>query len=68
VTQFSRLGIFRREISLVERGADLSVCAKLPRHYDEPEEVAECTRLQYATMFPGSENAQFTAAERDVSQ
>jgi ankyrin repeat protein len=38
---------------LVERGADLSVRAKLPGHYERPGEIVECTPLEYALLFPG---------------
>jgi len=41
---------------LVERGADLSARAKLPGHYERPEEVVECTPLGYAKLFPGEVN------------
>jgi hypothetical protein len=40
----------------VDRGADLSVRAKLPGHYERPGEVVECTPLAYAKLFPGTEN------------
>jgi hypothetical protein len=40
---------------LLKRGADLSVRAKLPGHYERPEEWVECTPLEYAALFPGSE-------------
>ena len=36
---------------LVERGADLSIRAKLPGHYERPREVVECTPLGYALRF-----------------
>jgi hypothetical protein len=36
---------------LVERGADLGVRAKLPGHYERPDEVVECTPLGYALRF-----------------
>ena len=36
---------------LVERGADLSVRAKLPGHYEQPDEVIDCTPLGYAMRF-----------------
>ena len=42
---------------LVQKGADLGVRAKLPGHYERPDEVVECTALGYARMFPGNENA-----------
>jgi ankyrin repeat protein len=41
---------------LVERGADLSIRAKLPGHYERPGEFVECTPLEYATLFPGDES------------
>jgi len=52
---------------LVERGADLTVRAKLPGHYEAPGEVVECTPLDYALLFPGDQGP--TAAylgSRDV--
>ena len=42
---------------LVEAGADLSMRARLPGHYERPEEFVECTALGYARRFPGNENA-----------
>ncbi len=42
---------------LVERGADLTVRAKLPGHYEAPGEVVECTPLDYALLFPGDQGA-----------
>ena len=38
---------------LVQRGTDLSIRAKLPGHYERPDEVVECTPLGYALLFPG---------------
>jgi ankyrin repeat protein len=40
---------------VLKRGADLSVRAKVPGHYERPEEWVECTRVEYAALFPGSE-------------
>lgn len=40
---------------LVESGADLSVRARLPGHYEQPDEFVECTALGYALRFPGSD-------------
>jgi ankyrin repeat protein len=40
---------------LVERGADLSVRAKLPGDYERPDDVVEGTALEYARMFPGGQ-------------
>jgi ankyrin repeat protein len=42
---------------LVESGAELDVRARLPGHYERPEEFVECTPLGYARLFPGNENA-----------
>jgi ankyrin repeat protein len=39
---------------LVDRGADLSVQAKLPGHYEKPGETVDCTPLGYALLFPGN--------------
>jgi ankyrin repeat protein len=41
---------------LVEREADLSLRAKLPGHYERPDEFVECTPLGYALLFPGDEH------------
>ena len=38
---------------LVASGANLAVRAKLPGHYEKPEEYVECTALTYAANFPG---------------
>jgi len=50
VTQFRDDGLPMAQL-LVEHGADLSVRAKLPGHYDRPDEVVECTPLGYALRF-----------------
>lgn len=55
VTQFFDGGLPMTQF-LVERGADLSVRAKLPGHYERPGEVVECTPLGYAIRFPGNEH------------
>jgi ankyrin repeat protein len=52
VTQFGDWGLPVAEL-LVERGADLTVRAKLPGHLKSPDEVLECTPLGYAVLFPG---------------
>jgi len=52
VTQFNDWGLPVARL-LVERGADLSVRAKLPGHYEQPGEIVECTPLGYARLFPG---------------
>jgi ankyrin repeat protein len=38
---------------LLERGADLTVRVKLPGHYERPDEVVDCTPLEYSMLFPG---------------
>jgi ankyrin repeat protein len=45
---------------LIERGADLSVRARLPGHYERPGEVVECTPLGYALLFPGKDSKTVT--------
>jgi len=55
VTQFHDWGLPVAQL-LVDRGADLSVRAKLPGHYERLDEFIECTALGYATRFPGEEN------------
>jgi ankyrin repeat protein len=52
VTQFGDYGLQVAQL-LMERGADLSVRAKLPGHYERPDELVECTPLGYALLFPG---------------
>jgi ankyrin repeat protein len=52
VTQFYDYGSAVVQL-LVESGADLSVRAKLPGHYERTDEVVECTPLGYALLFPG---------------
>ena len=42
---------------LVESGADVGVRARLPGHYERPDEFVDCTPLGYARLFPGNENA-----------
>jgi len=41
---------------LVQKGADLHLRAKLPGHYERPDEFVECTPLAYARLFPGNES------------
>ena len=41
---------------LISAGADLHVRCRLPGHYERPEEIFEGTVLEYARLFPGSEN------------
>jgi len=40
---------------LVDRGADLTIRAKLPGAYEEPGATVECTPLGYAILFPGDQ-------------
>lgn len=55
VTQFDDWGLAAAEL-LIQRGADLSLRAKLPGHYERPDESVECTPLGYALQFPGGTN------------
>ena len=59
VTQFFDWGLPVAQL-LVERGADLSVRAKLAGHYERPGEIVECTPLGYSKLFPGGENKAVT--------
>jgi ankyrin repeat protein len=52
VTQFDDGGLPIAQL-LVERGANLTVCVKLPGSYERPGEVVECTPLGYALLFGG---------------
>ena len=54
VTQFDDRGLPITQL-LLDRGADLSLRAMLPGHYERPDEVVNCTPLEYARLFPGSE-------------
>lgn len=53
VTQFYDWGLPVAQL-LLDRGADLSTRAKLPGHYQQPNETVECTPLGYATLFPAT--------------
>ena len=50
VTQADDAGVAVARL-LIDRGADLSVRAKLPGHYDRPGEIVDCTPLGYAQRF-----------------
>ncbi len=50
VTQFDDGGLPVTQL-LLERGADLTVRAKVPGHYERPGEIVECTALEYALLF-----------------
>lgn len=52
VTQFDDVGLPVTQL-LMERGADLSIRAKLPGGYERPGEIVECTALGYARLFGG---------------
>jgi ankyrin repeat protein len=54
-TQFRDAGLPIVEL-LLENGADLSIRARLPGHYERPEEIIECTPLEYASLFPGGQS------------
>jgi ankyrin repeat protein len=56
VTQFNDDGLPMARL-LVEHGADLSVRARLPGHYERPDEIVECTPLGYARRFPDDDSA-----------
>ena len=37
---------------LMERGADLSIRARVPGHYERPDEVLDVSAAEYAQLFP----------------
>ena len=37
---------------LMERGADLSIRARVPGHYERPDEVLDVSAAEYAKFFP----------------
>src|SRR6266436_5651958 len=53
VTQFDDFGLPVTQF-LLERGADLTVRAKLPGDYERPGEIVECAALGYALLFGGA--------------
>ena len=57
VTQFGDRGLPMTQL-LVDRGADLGVRARLPGHYERPDEVVECTTLGYAQRFRQESHAE----------
>jgi ankyrin repeat protein len=61
VTQFDDYGLAMTEL-LLEHGADLTLRARLPGHYERPEEIVDCTPLEYAVLFPGGEASGDNAA------
>jgi ankyrin repeat protein len=54
VTQFDDGGLPMTQL-LVERGADLTVDAKLPGDFERPGEIVERTPLGYALLFGGDD-------------
>ena len=50
---------------LVDRGADLSIRAKLPGDYERPGEIVECTALGYALLFGGDSQRRTVALLRE---
>jgi ankyrin repeat protein len=64
VTQFDDDGLPVTQL-LVERGADLTVRVKLPGHYERPNEIVECTPLEYAVLFGGDSQRRTVALLRD---
>jgi Ankyrin repeats (many copies) len=54
VSQFYDYG-FEMTKFLVAGGANLAIRAKVPGHYERPDEFVECTAMGYARMFPGGE-------------
>jgi ankyrin repeat protein len=54
VSQFEDYGLQVTGL-LLAAGADLSVQATLPGHYERPGEMVACTALGYALRFPGDE-------------
>jgi ankyrin repeat protein len=54
VTQSHDRGLAMTSL-LLDSGADLSIRAKVPGHYEQLDEIVDCTPLGYALLFPGSE-------------
>ena len=54
VTQYEDFGL---EVTrwLIDRGADLTVRARVAGHYERADEFVECTPLGFALRFPGDE-------------
>jgi ankyrin repeat protein len=64
VTQFDDGGLPVTQL-LVERGADLTLRAKLPGDYERPGEIVECTPLGYALLFGGAAERRTVALLRE---
>jgi ankyrin repeat protein len=41
---------------LAASGANLGIRARLPGHYEKPDEYVQCTAMGYARLFPGGES------------
>jgi len=54
VTQSEDHGLAMTQL-LLDAGADLSVRAKIPGHYESQTDFIDCTPLGYALRFPGAE-------------
>ncbi len=63
-TQFDDVGLPVTQL-LVERGADLTLRAKLPGDYERPGEIVECTALGYALLFGGASERRTVTLLRD---
>jgi ankyrin repeat protein len=37
---------------LIDRGADLSICARVPGHYERPGEILDVSAVEYGALFP----------------
>jgi len=55
VSQFYDYGLPMVEF-LAARGADLTLRAKVPGHYEREDEFVECNAVEFGRMFPGTEN------------
>jgi len=63
-TQFADVGLPVTQL-LVERGADLTLRAKLPGDYERTGEIVECTALGYALLFGGDRQRRTVALLRE---
>ena len=66
-TQFGDHGLALIKL-LIDRGADLSIQAKLPGHYERPGEVVNGTPLEYAGLFPGRDSATLALLRQATAQ
>lgn len=62
-TQFDDAGLPSTQL-LLKRGADLTLRVKLPGHYERPDEIVECTPLDYALLFGGDSQRRTVALLR----